>query len=329
MKIMQKIITIVLVMFMVLGLSFGISAAEFVLSHGTHTAEESLIGQAGRKFNELVEEMSDGEIQMNYYPGGQFGGAIAHMEQTMEGAIDMNTDVVEWYGNFNKDFSIFGWGFAFRDVEHFNKFIASERFDQMKQELIEETDLRILNVVPTEPRVFFSRQPIENVDDIQGITMRVPEIEAYLKVWEGLGTNPARIPWGDLYTSLRTGVVDAAEGPITLSYEDRLHEGAPNVYLTRHIINSVSFVINNDTYQSMPEEFQDIIDEAAVLAGDWAMEEGIAMTEEVIEKYKEDGATVSEIDVTEFQEILIEAAIGAEEDGLWSEGLYEEVQAIE
>ncbi len=331
MRIFKSMLVVILAFSLILTFSVATvsSAAEFTFTHGTHTSAGSLIGEAGQKFNDYVEELTGDRIKMNFYPGGQFGGAVAHIEQMQAGAIDFNTDVVEWYGRWNKDFNIFGWGFAFEDDEHFQRFINSERFNTMKEEMQENNNVRILNVVPTEPRIFFSRNPIEGVEDLQGITMRVPEIEAYLKVWEGLGTNPAQIPWGDLYTSLRTGVVDAAEGPLTLSYEDRLHEGGSYVYLTNHIINSVSFAMSEDKFQSLPDDLKEKVEEAAILAGEWAMERSAVMVEEFIERYKEDGANVSELDVEEFQNKLLEIVQEVEDDGLWNQGLFMEVQEVQ
>ena len=88
--------------------------------------------------------------------------------------------------------------------------------------------------------------------------MRVPEIKTYLTLWETLGTRPSRLAWGEIYLGLKTGVVEAAEGPISSAYAAKFHEAAPNVIRTDHLMSSAHITINEKTFPRLPPDMQKI-----------------------------------------------------------------------
>ena len=134
----------------------------------------------------------------------------------MQGSVHIYGDVLDWYANWVKDYAILAWGFTFRDADHMQKFLDSPTYAAMSEKLRKEQGLRILAAAPTQPRILFSKKPIGTLNDLNGVKMRVPEIKTYLTLWETLGTRPSRLAWGEIYLGLKTGVVEAAEGPISL-----------------------------------------------------------------------------------------------------------------
>jgi|SRR5690554_532292 len=173
----------------------------------------------------IVKERTDDQVRINSNPGGTLGTGLQIMEGLSMGSIDMVSMVLEWYAPFVNDINVYGMGFTYRDTDHFKAFLESPVFDDMKQQVLDKMGVRILaaNWVSL-PRVMVSKKPVQTPADIANIKMRVPEIETYLKVWKGLGTSPARVAWPEVYLALKTGTVDAAEGPLDQIYATKFYE---------------------------------------------------------------------------------------------------------
>jgi TRAP-type C4-dicarboxylate transport system substrate-binding protein len=303
------------------------SAQEFTFRFGGSDPGRGLLDKTTLKFVELSEQKSQGRVKWEYFCCDQLGGDITQIEQMMANSIQGYGDVLDWWANWVKDFAIFGWGFTFRDKEHMARFLESPTFRAMADRLREQTGVRILAAGPTEPRILFTKKPVTGLGGLAGMKMRVPEIKAYLAVWEALGTRPSRVTWGEVYLALKTGVVEGCEGPASAAYGVKLHEAAPNVALTNHIISSAQIAMNEQAYQRLPPDLRKAVEDAARDAVAWARAEGDRVAADTLKKIETEGARLAAIDVRPFQERLRAAVGKAEADGLWSRGLWQQVQA--
>jgi tripartite ATP-independent transporter DctP family solute receptor len=301
---------------------------KFSFRFGGSDSIGSLLDRQNRLFIDLVEKKSDGRIKIKFFPADQLGGDIAQIEQMVANSIQLYGDVLVWYANWVKDFSIFGWGFTFRDNDHLQKFIDSPICQEMCEEFRKRFGLRILAAVPTQPRILFSKKPVFGIEDIQGIKMRVPEIETYLRVWGALGTRPTRVTWAEVYLALRQGVIDACEGPVSAAYAAKFHEPAPYVTRTDHLISTAHVTMNDRAFQGLPEDLQRVLIEAAEETVKFSRDEGERLTNEVMKKMVAEGARIIWTDTNPFRKRLDAAVKKMEEKGLWSKGLYEKVQQI-
>jgi TRAP-type transport system periplasmic protein len=278
---------------------------------------------------ELVAERSGGRLKINTNPGGTLGTGLQIMEGVSLGTIDMASMVLEWYAPFVDDINVYVMGFTFRDGDHFRKFLDSSIFEDMKNQVLDKMNVRIIaNNWIGLPRVMVSKFPVNSPEDIQNIKMRVPEIETYLKVWKGLGTSPTRIAWPEVYLALKTGTVDAAEGPFDQMYATKFYEAAPFITLTNHLQQVFTVSINEDVYSKLPKDLVTILEEAAVDAGVWHQK---MLAEQFLsdkEKMISEGTTISEIDTKPFQAMLKPVIQDSEDTGFWSKGLYQKIQDI-
>lgn len=284
---------------------------------------------AVQHFAGLVKERSKGEIQINPNPAGSLGNGLQMMEGMSIGTIDMVSAVLEWYAPFVKDVNVYVMGFTFRDGEHFRKFLESPIFGDMKQQVEDKMKVKVLaaNWISL-PRVLVSKKPVASPKDIAGIKMRVPEIETYQKVWKGLGTNPTRVAWAEVYLALKLGTVDAAEGPLDQIYATKFYEAAPYITLTNHLQQVFTIGINAARFNSLSKEAQEIIRTAALESGEYYQKL-------VNDKFQTDrpkmvaaGTTISNVDTKPFQQMLAPVIADAEATGFWSKGLYQRVQDI-
>ncbi len=277
----------------------------------------------------IVDERSNGRLKINPNPAGVLGTGLQIMEGVSIGTIDMVSMVLEWYAPFVKDINVYVMGFTFRDDDHFRKFLDSPIFADMKQQVLDTMGVRMLasNWIGL-PRVLVSKKPVSTPADIANIKMRVPEIETYLKVWKGLGTSPTRVAWAEVYLALKTGTVDAAEGPLDQMYATKFYEAAPYITLTNHLQQAFTVGINDEVYASLPADLQKILADASVEAGEYF--QNLIREEFAINRAKmiEEGAVISEVNTVPFQKMLEPVIKESEETGFWSKGLYQKIQDI-
>ncbi len=306
----------------------GPAAAQTTVTFGGSDAIGGTFDVQNKLFTKLVNERAGGKLRVNFIAGEQLGPDMQVIEQMMQNSVQMYGDVLDWYANFVKDFAVFGWGFTFRDVDHVRKFIASPVYQDMVEQLRKNQGIRILASDATQPRVLFSRKPVQSLADLKDIKMRVPEIKTYLALWETLGTKPARVAWAEVPLALRTGVVEAAEGPISSAYAAKMHEAAKFVTRTDHILSTAHITINDKFYSGLAPELQKILSDAAKEAVAATSKQAAIDTDETVKKMLAEGATVSKIDTKPINDRAKEAVSKMEAEGLWSQGLWAKIQAM-
>ncbi|MBL8697860.1 MAG: TRAP transporter substrate-binding protein [Alphaproteobacteria bacterium] len=279
-------------------------------------------------FTKLVNERAAGKLRVNFIAGEQLGPDMQVIEQMMQSSVQMYGDVLDWYANFNKDFAVFGWGFTFRDADHVQKFIDSDIYKTMAEQLREKQGIRILAASTTQPRVLFSRKAVQSLADLKDVKMRVPEIKTYLALWETLGTRPSRLAWAEVPLGLRTGVVEAAEGPIASAYAAKMHEAAKFVTRTDHILSTAHITINEKYFTALSPDLQKIVADAAREAVLATRESASKEVDDIVAKMRKEGATVSSIDTKAINERAREAVAKMEAEGLWSAGLWQKIQGM-
>lgn len=317
------------------GIAFGaalavapLAVAQPTLVFGGSDAVGTVIDRTNAMFTKLVNERAAGKVKINFIQGEQLGNDVAVVEQMMKGSVAMYGDVLDWYANWVKDFSVLAWGFTFRDADHYQKFLDSPTFAAMAEELRTKQGLRILASAPTQPRVLFAKKAVATPDDLRDVKMRVPEIKTYLNLWQAMGTKPARVAWAEVFLGLKTGVIDAAEGPIGSAYAQKFHQAANNVMRTDHLMSSQHITINEKVFQSLPADVQKIMTDAAREAIAWGRKEAEAETEQVAKKMAAEGAKVIQVNRAPFAERAVAAVDAMEKDGAWSPGLYKRIRDI-
>src|SRR5690606_29446006 len=136
--------------------------------------------------------------------------------------------------------------------------------------LREEANVRVLadNWYRT-PRVLLTREPVASMDDLEGRKLRMPDIEAFVKTWSAFGAKPAIIPFAEAFLSLRTGVVDGMEAPLSSIYAQKFYQVAPNITMTNHGMAPFNVLMSETSFQGLSEAEQTAIVDAAKAAGEF------------------------------------------------------------
>ena len=326
----KKLNTMLIITIFLLLINFlSVSAAEeVVLKFGFVGSLNQLYGQACVKLSELAEERSEGRLKIEIFPGGQLGNERDLPEGVKMGTVDMALIGASTLGMWQPDFYILGVAFIWKDFDHLVRVVRGEIGQEMIGKLVDETGIKVIDMGWVEgERQFNTRtRPIRTPEDIVGVKMRVPEVPIYLSNMKAMGANTVAMNWGEVFTAVQTGVIDGQENPLDVIYENRFHEIAKYVSLSSHVIQNQAILINNNKFNQMPKDLQDILVEATIDAGDWLTKQKVESFDYYYNKLIEEGAEVIEdVDRDAFREKCKTPLIEEWGDS-WTEGLYEKIE---
>lgn len=276
-------------------------AVSFRLAHvGSETHQYHI---AAVKFKELIEEKSNGSINIDIYSGGVLGNEGEVVEQVLDGTMDMTTVSADSsFANTVPEMNVFGIPFLFRDLEH----VYSTLDGEVGQELLElsnEKGMKALGYWEVGLRhVTNNKREITTPADMNGLKIRVQPAPVWEAHMQDLGASPTPVAFNELYTALDQGVVDGQENPLNTIDSMRFYEVQPYVTLTGHTYSPAIVVMSEKAWNSLSEEQQSLVAEAVAEATDYQRETIQAKNEEILAKFEQEGITVTTPDIDAFRE---------------------------
>lgn len=270
------------------------------LGHITNETDAWHLG--AEKFAELVEEKTDGSVVVDIYASSTLGNDRDLIEGMQLGSVDFAL-VAGVLSNFYEPYSILELPYLFENNEHLEKVLYGEVGTKLKQDLLDNAQIRGLEFWVRGPRMLTANKEITSADQLKGLKIRVPEIPASIAAWEAMGATPTPMAFGEVYSSLQTGVIDAQENPLALIESNKLNEVQDYLMVTNHVYGYVQLTMSDLTYQKLTEEQQKAVEEAAKEATEFENELVYKQEEELMKKLKDAGMNVVEPDVDSFAEL--------------------------
>lgn len=256
-------------------------------------------------FDTYLQEHTE-DLGVDIYANETLGGQAEVLQLVSSGSVDMAIVSGAQLENLNKDFTAFNLPRVFDDIDHQMEVVHDpEITGELYSSLEQSHDLTVVGGFTQGQRsVYTADGPVETPEDLHGANLRVQESELNVAIAEALGGSAAPMQYGELYTGLQSGVVDAAENNEVSYYTQGHYEVAPYWSYTDHLVGLDYLIINADTLGAMSEEERAAFDqgwtatheEHAVL---WA-----EATEEAIEGAEAGGATFTEVDDAAFDAAL-------------------------
>lgn len=267
------------------------------LRMGLISAEGHPVTKAARKFAELVKIRTNGEIEIEVFAGGALGGEVEMHDMLSSGALDLASMGNGIPAAYNPQFQLLQMPYLWDTTDQMLAFATSEIQEEMNEKYLKASGIRILaSNWDQGARHTLSKRPIYKIEDFKGLKIRVPQLPAWVDMWQALGAIPTQIAFPEVYTALQQGVVDAMECPLYWIYSSSFHEQAKYLILTGHIMYYNQVFINEGVFRSLSPEHQRIIKEAAVEAGKYETELTRALEEDIRKKMEKEGVTFIEVD---------------------------------
>ncbi len=309
--------------------TIGAFAQDLVLkSSDTHPDGYPTV-EAVKYMGELIAEATDGRIGVEVFHSAQLGEEKDTIEQTRFGVIDLNRVSLGPFNNLIEETKVFSLPYIFRSVEHMHSVVDGE-IGQEVLDAFAEYDLIGLAYYDGGSRSFYnSQKPITSIEDIAGLKFRVMQSDVFVDMVDALGGNATPMPYGEVYSSIQTGVIDGAENNWP-SFESSGHFEVAGYYtLDQHLIVPEVLVMSKKTWDTLSAEDQAIIRDAARQSVERMRELWVAR-EAASEQIVRDAGVeiITDIDKTPF----IEAMVPVYETHVTSDALRDlvtRIQAVE
>lgn len=259
---------------------------------------------ADREFARIVEEKTDGRIKIEVYPNEQLGDEKAVTEQVQFGAIDFARVSISPVTEFEPSLAVLMLPYIYRDKDHMFAVVDGPIGDEILENLEESSDIIGLCWFDAGSRNFYnSKREVKTPDDMKGLKIRVQETELMMDLVSALGASPVSMGFAEVYSALQTGVVDGAENNWS-SYDTTNHyEVAKYFTVDEHTRVPELIITSKKVMESLSEEDQKIIREAALEAAEFEREEWMRQETAAQEKMENSGVVVTYLDSNEeFQE---------------------------
>ena len=239
-----------------------------------------------REVAKRVKERTNGGIEITVYPSSQLGFLPDVFEQIKLGAPIIAHIEPSWAADLGSPNLAATQGpFLIENYDEFKKLIDSDLMKKWSDILIEKAGVRIMTWNwYFGPRHIISNRGYMSPDDLKGVKVRCPPSTTWVNTFKVLGATPVTLAWGEVYTGLSQGVVDAAEAPLSTLLGSKLYEPSKVITLTGHFKAINCKLINEKFFKSLPEEWQQILKEEITKCGEMMSK----MTVENQRKFKED-----------------------------------------
>jgi tripartite ATP-independent transporter DctP family solute receptor len=211
---------------------------------------------AGDLFADTLKELSKGTMLIDQYPGAQLGQEPQLLQLVKSGDIEFAIISSANTATISPQAGVMSLHFLFRDEGHVIRALANPQvFDAIKTMIDETTQgLHVIATGSQGVRHMYSKKEIHKVDDIKGLKVRVQATATEDTMFPAYGAQTVHMPFGSVYTSLQTGVVDVAENSINVYLVNKHYEVAPVLSITEHEANNALVFVSDKLWQSLSAE---------------------------------------------------------------------------
>jgi TRAP-type transport system periplasmic protein len=296
-------------------LALGAAAAAFTIVRPASAATTlrlavadpitSSVGKTATRFAELVRESTGGAVDIKVFPDGVLFGndQNAAVNQLGGGALDGLILASSVYASFEPRMNAVSLPYLFSDYDQLKGYLRGA----LGQELLGSLDrfnivglglmLRTFRNTTTRDRA------ITKVEDFQGLKLRVPNNQLFVRLFQALNANPTPMAFSEVYTALQLGAIDGQENPVEVPFNNRFYEVQKHLNLTRHVADSYLLGLSRSAWSRIPANQQDHVRSAAAKVAEEHNTREIEQENAIIAALRDKGMTVNELGAEEIAKI--------------------------
>ncbi len=249
---------------LVAGLGTAASADTIELHGASQFDENHSYTITMRKFEELVTECYDGDIEFVMHLNSELGVERDFFQMMSQGvSVDYAVVAPSHMASLSPQMPLMDMPFLFRDLDHWNAVLDSgTAFELIEEEVLGNADVRVIGYGGGGTRNLISNREITNMDELTGFQMRVMGAPIQAMIFEAITAEPSVIAYNEVYNAVQTGVVDGLENEAAGIEQMKFYEVAPYIILTQHAITVRPLMFSDHTFQRLPEDLQACVLEA-------------------------------------------------------------------
>nr|WP_289100230.1 TRAP transporter substrate-binding protein [uncultured Halomonas sp.] len=249
---------------------------------------------AATKFEELVEERTDGKVNIEIFPNASLGDERTLLEGMQIGTVDMGVITNGPVANFVEEMAVFELPFLFPSPEAAYSVLDGP----IGQELLDKlADVNLKGLAYAERgfrNLTNSERAVNSPEDLDGLRIRVMENPVYTDTFRELGANAIPMAWTEALTAMQQGTIDGQENPVNVIHSFKLDETQNYMTLSRHTYAPAIFVMGMPAWNQLPEAAQDVIRQAAQEAAEHERQVNADMEAEQLAALREAGMEIND-----------------------------------
>ncbi|MCS2608726.1 TRAP transporter substrate-binding protein [Halomonas dongshanensis] len=270
-----------------------------VLTAGHQLATGTSFHQGLEKFAELVDEKTQGRVQVRVHPNAQLGNETEMFRALQSGTVDVGLFAPGSIAEYYPGITLLSMPYLLEDRAHRDQVLESGILEPMEANIIEATGAEILTYFGGSQRQMFFTEEVSSLDDIQGRLFRVQPSQMLTESYASMGLEPTVVAYTELYNALEQGVVQGAENEPIFIESQKFFEPAPYIVLTGHEVTVRPVMISNMALDKLDDELAGQVREAALEAGEFERQTEGEADQEMLERLaSQDGVVMTEVDTT-------------------------------
>jgi tripartite ATP-independent transporter DctP family solute receptor len=259
--------------------------------------------QGATKFAELVAQRSGGKLKVNVFPGGQLGGDAQTVSALQGGTVEITVLNSGILASQVKDFEVFDFPFMFANAKEADAVVDGPFGQKMHARLAEKGIVGLAFWELGFRNITNSRRPINVVEDIAGLKLRVIPNAINVDWVRALGANPTPMAFPEVYAGLESRAIDGQENPLSVILANKFFEVQKHLALTNHQYNPQSFIVSKRLWDGLSADERKIVADAAVEAGRFQRQVNREAAAGQLDALKKAGMQVTELSPAEQNEL--------------------------
>ena len=283
----------------------------------TASPEDTVTQLFAEKFADEVNRLSDGRMQIQVYANSTLGGDRDLLETCADGDIPFVVQNTAPQVTFMPDLAVFDLPCVFDSLDDCRDKLDDPEFYNLVSDVYTDGGYHLLAIADQGFRVMSTNKKVSSFTDFKGQKIRTMENPYHLAFWKSIGASPTPMSFSEVYIGLQQHTIDAQENPYEVIVSNNLYEQQDYVIETNHLPHLITLIVNDEFFQDLSEEEQEIMTEAANTALTYAREQSDSRISDKIATIEASGTEIISLTDDERAEMR-EAA----------QSVYEQIQEI-
>lgn len=258
----------------------------------TASPEDTVTQIFSKKFAEEVSRLSNGKMKIQVYANSTLGGDRDLLETCADGDIPFVVQNTAPQVAFMPDLAVFDLPCVFDTLDDCRETIDDPEFYSLISDVYTEGGYHLLGMADQGFRVMSTNKDVSDFSDFKGQKIRTMENSYHLAFWKSINTNPTPMSFSEVYIGLQQHTIDAQENPYEVFVSNKLYEQQDYVVETNHLPHLISLIVNDEFFQDLSEEEQEIMTEAAKMATTYAREQSDERIADRVATIEESGTKI-------------------------------------
>lgn len=270
-----------------------------LIRFGYGLTEQSNQGRATKLFAEQVEKASGGKMRVRAVGGAALGPDTQMQQALIGGAQEMMVGSTATLVGITREMALWDTPFLFSNTKEADAMLDGPIGQKVMDKLQEKGLVGLVYWENGFRNLTNSKRPVQKMEDLAGIKLRVMQNNVYLESFKTLGANAVPMAFSELFSALETKTVDGQENPYNTILSSKFYEVQKYVTVTNHVYSPWIMLASKKWWDSLNKAEQKILLDAAIASRDFERKDTRAEAAKALDDLKAKGMQVNELSAAE------------------------------